>query len=201
MAFERIRATSIAVIGLVSLDYNASWATTYQYNGPLYTSFGGPNPAILGNRMTATVTFASDTSSLTGTFVFGVGNYPAFDITSGSITRSGNPFGSNEYFTFTAGAISQWILVSFSPSDQVLLQTISCPNPLNSACGDTASVPVGPFSSDFAKTDGSLNGVWTEVTPVPPALPLFATGLALIGLLGFRSELELKRQIFGRSPE
>jgi len=41
---------------------------------------------------------------------------------------------------------------------------------------------------DFARVNKGPCAMWggTLVTPIPPALPLFATGLGALGLLGWR---------------
>jgi hypothetical protein len=189
-------------------------ATTYNYSGPLYTT--NNDLADYGLRMTGSVTFNFDTSGVTGTFPYFVGgSITNLQLTSGNVTISAvpcaavgpsvgciydvnhNPIGFGEVFVLTGGAITSWLVQTSSGSTSMAASgSGSGPD----GFGNCGVVPCSGIvvsnnqnfitnnSTELAEELGS-RGVWsvdTANTPLPAALPLFATGLGALGLIGWR---------------
>lgn len=180
-------------------------ATTYNYTGPTYTT--NADPTTFGTNLTGTVTFNFDTSNFTGT-VLGLSQITNLALTSGIYAFGANTaLQSEDYFDFVNGAITHWDvgLSNIIGTQSVLLGTCS-PYGTQSMCfwpsqySNYPSDLPGPYPSAvfYANQQGqySLEAAaytqenWTaaSATPLPAALPLFATGLGALGLLGWRKE-------------
>jgi hypothetical protein len=130
----------VAVVCTALLGALPASATTYQYNGPLYSEFintttppfdfaaaaAGPSLAF-GPQMTGQVVFDFDTTGVTGTYpFFAGGSISSLQLTSGSYTVAAvgcsypsagclydgghNPIGFGEVFYLTNGAITSWLV-------------------------------------------------------------------------------------------
>ena len=118
---------------------------------------------------------------------------------------SHNPIGFGEVFVLTNGAITSWLVqVSSATSLGTLAMATAGSGSGHDGVGNCGVVPcngiVVSFNGDFATistysngsgptAETSLRGEWslaTSATPLPAALPLFATGLGALGLLARR---------------
>jgi hypothetical protein len=115
--------------------------------------------------------------------------------------------------TDAAGNIDQWRvdLQKFNRDNPALLFNIgilTCFNPFPShpgsggLCGDQAARGSGGnslFTDLGLATNTTEVGVW--VTPLPTALPLFATGLGVLGLLGSGSKRYVTNKCCGSNSQ
>ena len=115
-------ARIFAVVALTAVSQAQAVATTYNYVGPSFDSTllssGYVYDPALGNNITGSVTFNSDTSSFTGqistTIANGVGNPQVLnlELTAGSFSENTSAFGSGSPlfggFTFNNGQIIAW---------------------------------------------------------------------------------------------
>jgi hypothetical protein len=178
-------------------------ATTYNYVSDLYTNVGiNPsiqNPAIYGTYMTGTATFTGDTSHFTGTIWLSSGQVADMALTSGTITATYfDIFPLQDYFRFEDGAIKEWLLHAgtnpFSeptPGYQLYSQgmLINEGTSFASTTGFDNVQSWFPSGTTYASRNQSVTSAWTMETvetPLPATLPLFATGLGALGLLGWR---------------
>jgi hypothetical protein len=102
------------------------------------------------------------------------------------------------FATDSQGNITNWMMAVSAirgPGDWLTLQTFSDCFPwrcLNAGDGtDSSSIGLGGAAAEIAASGFILapdQGTWTVVSgvPLPGALPLFASGLAGLGLLGWR---------------
>jgi len=162
-------------------------ATTYNYVGNPYTSNG--DPANFGTHMTASVTFDFDTSAASGTFSLSGGHIADLQLTSGIFTTPialMDPTTSN--LTLTSGVITGWFLASLLSSGGFDLSSISDPQ---AQPGGFAFDRIIANACPSPCTSMALNfqnpGVWSvaapavSTTPLPAALPLFGSALAMFG--------------------
>ena len=169
-------ATTLSALVLVSACATQTLATTYQYVGLPYTT--NTDPANFGSNMTGTVTFSFDTTGVTG--VFGLGSITNLQLTSGVYTS--DLVDSSSAFTLTNGAITMWNVLA--EVGTVSLFAINLPLSFEAFDRATGLVDIANISYDIS----TGLGAWTPVaeTPLPAALPLFATGLGTLGLFGWR---------------
>jgi hypothetical protein len=152
-------ATALALLGAAPAS-----ATTYNYFG----------------LVTADVVFGFDTTTTTGTF----------DMTNGitnAALGAGAIFGfipTHTSITLTNGAVTAWSLSAFAGGQGGY--SIS-----TTTSGDAFNLL--PGGGRIASSGSSGPGVWSgpipdafSTTPLPGALPLFATGLGALGLIGWR---------------
>ncbi len=184
----------IAVFSIMLLSVSVGNATTYTYEGSTFTQFpaiGGGNVCTIGgcgNYLTASVAFNFDTSSTSGIFNLSSGDFTSAYMQATPYqgyfgeypTLSGFP-SLNGFIELVAGVITDWSLVGASVAGEFPVNfSIS-----STTSGDGIQVS-GPGFSGSASN--SVGGVWTELpaTPLPAALSLFTTGLAVMGLLARR---------------
>jgi hypothetical protein len=181
--------------------------TTYSYTGPNYNGIEGSGilgfpPYTTSMNVTGSFTVAAPlinlsdqditSSILSFSFFDGINTITSNNATSYAFTVSTDAFGN-----LTAWDIGANIGSLASPLD--VEQGISTHFvTLHSPAGDEGFVAICAFSpctpgSDIVADVGSavfnnpsqIPGIWTE-TPLPAALPLFATGIGGLGLLGWR---------------
>jgi len=151
-------------------------ATTYNYLGNPYTS--NDNPAEFGSNLTGTVTFNFDTTAFTGTIPFGDSAITNAQLVSGIYSFSGT---TNSTFNFTSGVITSW---SVAENVGLVLLTTSNMPPFTNVFDQAWNI-----AENFVAFNQFSPATWTigpDPTPLPAALPLFATGLGALGLLGWR---------------
>ena len=81
------------------------------------------------------------------------------------------------------GSIEAWLLDSRNPNSYYLSSNGDLSNPLGFGF-DVVQSFFPMFTEDAVKNVNTAS--WSAETPVPAALPLFATGLGVLGLLGWR---------------
>jgi hypothetical protein len=187
---------AFAIVFMSGLAGASASTTTYNYLGPFYEYNDLPNS---GKRMTGSVTFDCSPCA-DGTYVLsppGPAAITAISLTSGSYSLSwpSAEFAGYDYFVLASGNITQWYVVTGNydtPTINIMETINSCP-PL--ACSADAILLANALIADTQRNPGTDNptnitGVWSPgevtATPLPAALPLFATGLGALGLLGWR---------------
>jgi hypothetical protein len=147
---------------------------------PLYPGAKGltsPNYQYWGFEVSSTgVGYALGWYNLVGNQIFGTGRVTRFDLNStlGPVAGGAfiDPFSGSNY------------IIDWTNGDSLSLATPIIPNPLTTFCDPTTDPTCSP---DIIPPDiANLNFTGFGDTPLPGALPLFATGLGALGLLGWR---------------
>ena len=174
------------IAGLAILTCGAATASAdvvYSYVGNDFTSFTSPFTEF--DKVTISLTFSE---SLGDNLAYSAVTPISVTISDGvdTITMA-NPSGAGYQFslaTNASGVPDLWfVLVPFGTHSEIYSKDLSAVN--QEDLGIT-EVP-GPLYPDA--TNGLDPGSWsgaTTVTPLPATLPLFATGLGALGLLGWR---------------
>lgn len=174
-------ATAVLCAVWISPALASTYNYTYNYVGGTFTSMtttctGECAPFFPGNNITATIDTTWDTPYPSGTF----------NVTSVFMGSAGWAEGT---LTLTDGVVTSWLL--------------SGQTNFTRASASVASSPEGDFVSFrilFRTLQGDSEttivgsgpaGTWTGgpavlQTPLPAALPLFAAGLSVLGLLAWR---------------
>jgi hypothetical protein len=180
----------------------ANAATTYTYTGEFFDTFstaaaGNPNPYV-DSRIVGSFTLPSAIPP--NSSAFSLSDPPEF--TFEVIDSSGLPV--TPLFTFSnsvleghlwtdsTGNITSWDFTVFLMAS-VFAPCSDAPVGLCFLSSNTGNI-LSPFG-DFIETNTGVSftsyangpsGSFAPMSPVPAALPLFATGLGAIGLLGWR---------------
>jgi hypothetical protein len=175
------------VAALALLGVAPAGATTYVYSGnPMSVTFGccqPPSTTFFG--IFASVQFNFDTVNTSGTY----------DQSSGVISTAtlASPFSLGGFtypsfpisVTLNGGVVTGWSLSIFVPGPGGSFTRTD-------TSGDISDV-TSWFGQPFGATGTAPPGTWSgpisdafSVVPLPAALPLFATGLGALGLLGWR---------------
>jgi hypothetical protein len=168
----------------------------------------GANPALtygIGDNLGPSSLAVVAGSSLTITFLDGFTNafgndpglnvgptgYPGFD-------ASNNPGSTGEVFpSFYANSATYPIFLNaligaFANAGGAVVGTPFAPFPVDSAIAYVVTVPAGATQLLFGINDDTFGDntgalrVQVDATPLPAALPLFASGLAAMGVIGWR---------------
>lgn len=174
------KAVAFLVAALIVSGASAAKASSfvYTYSGNSLTAGAAP---FVGNSVTGEFTVAS----ALGDNFNGVVAPTQFSFTNGlfSLGNSNSSFYSFDIQTSSTGAIINWailVYLSYGP-ETAMIQT-------NNSGDSTSSL--GPTTLISASNSGAP-GAWSVsdppfATPLPAALPLFAGGLGVFGLLGWR---------------
>jgi hypothetical protein len=176
-------------VGLFLLGVSHAAATTYTYTGNDFTVAGAPyttSDSVSGYFTVATPLGPNLVDQTITPLTFSFTDGP--DTVSNTNDTGGNGSGSVFLFFYTnsAGLPIDWY---FSVASAVA-GMFSNKN-INGNFGDEGAEHVSPYAEAYNGANinppGSA-GSWSSVstTPLPAALPLFATGLGALGLLGWR---------------
>jgi hypothetical protein len=190
---------SALVVGLILFGATpeSANATTITFTGEYTGTFtggivGGPSPIILlssGNGTVATaaynltnVSFSHNTSITSFTPPF-----PTQTIYNGSLTLSGggNGIGGSYTGTFQLFADTSGGTIHLDLTDLIGSGVLAGYAGSGTADGTVAFTPILPPIGFDGTFDVTVNATLSN-TPLPSALPLFASGLGVMGLLGWR---------------
>ena len=200
------------LLGVVALVLGATplSATTYTYEGNTISvsnmCFSATcSPSLGSGGFSANVVFALNSSNLSGTFDLSsevinsaVLNYSGFGFGVSPLADypANNSFGFiNFSITLNAGTVTAWSLA---------IVPIGGPGGRGggtSTSGDSVSRDTCFSGTNCGSGSGFAGpGVWSgrledqfSVIPLPAAIPLFATGLGVLGLLGWRRKRTLSK--------
>ena len=193
---------------LFLLGDTSAYATTYTYVGnelTWTTSCSGPTTCLppLPGGLTVSLRFDFDTSSYTGSLSALNFNdtlsddWDHFSYFAGPF--SGPPGGLESYpigsVTLTDGQITSWDLST--PGNRA---GPSQYGEATATSGDSAFFAIfGSGSGTASAAPGTWSGPIADAftTPLPAALPLFATGIAGLGLLGWRRKCKARGSLLG----
>ena len=164
------------IVGLILFGQLPAYAatTTYQYDGAPYIFSTDPT---LGTHMTGNVTFNFDTTGVTGgpfDLSNGVTN---IELDSGTYQLTSQNVVMDNFF-LRNGSIITWVVEAEGFSGPTFVFLLS---------DDVTVTPDEATANGIALSN--TVGVWSIAgvsTPLPAALPLFATGLGAMGLFGWR---------------
>jgi hypothetical protein len=134
------------------------------------------------------VTYSGGT--LTGTFDFNAGVFSNFDIVATGAAPGGDVFNTN--FNSTPTAL---IATNSSNSSELLVLTLfaALPTSPDTVTGGHVSCLISCPTGELPVSGGSVVAV--SAVPLPAALPLFASGLGALGLLGWRRKRKAQAAI------
>ncbi len=167
-------------------------AATYNYAGPAFVTTFGPYQNH-SYSVTGSVTFAVPLPSSLGTMLAPVTETPdSFSFSDGVQTINNmTPLMGTPLFQFTTdntGAIIWWnVQIPAELPDLQYNRIVTYDFAQQDF--DYGHFLVGTDETYGVVVDPVTNGVWTSATsatPLPAALPLFATGLGALGLLSWR---------------
>jgi hypothetical protein len=169
----RNAAIATLLLGLTVAPVNAA---TYTYTGKNYTTASGnytTSMSITG--------FFELTSPLTGNFSGSIlpQSYSFFD---GVNTLDKSNSSASSFFIVTTNAGGDIVLpnIVLRTSDNALQMV------LQGASDNAIDTSGGSFTSATSFTPGTWQRTDVSVVPVPAALPLMASGLGALGLIGWR---------------
>jgi len=157
----------------------ASVICTYTYTGNDF-EFATP-PYTTSDRITGSITLANPL----GDNLNGASVAPsAFSFFDGVQTVSSSNFSGDafQFWTDGTGSITQWLTLVWGPDPNDSIQSAN-------TTGDVEDIGFIHSTSGIRNSDP---GSWA-VTPLPATLPLFASGLGALGLLGWRQRRKTAR--------
>lgn len=173
----RITAASIATALVLLVASNASAATVYTYTGSEFTT--APSPFTTSDSISGSFTVSNPLGGLFNGSV-SPSSYSFSDVVD-TLTGSNSFIGNLTIQTDAQGNIDGWVVVLIGFSGGEI-----CAN-------STSDGSCLPGEQDIGKSDSGISaytatqGAWAPTTtPLPAALPLFASGLGALGLLGWR---------------
>jgi hypothetical protein len=208
----RLLGVSVAVALFCPLP---AMATTYNYSGPLYTFNNDVADYGIRMTGSVTFNFDTSGVTGTFPYFVG-GSITNLQLTSGNFTTAAvpcpsagpfpgctynvnnHPIGFGELFVLTSGVITAWLVQTSSGSTLSMATSGSGSGPDNVGnCGvvPCSGIVVSSNENFITNNSGKLaeelgsRGVWsvdTSNTPLPAALPLFASGLGVMGFLAKR---------------
>ena len=204
-----------ALAGAVTLSClvveQAHAVTVYTYTGNNFDAafiIDGTPPAgtyDTSMRVTASFTVAAPLLPNADFDVIGAMNFSFRDGRNEITPANVAPGTFAHVYTDALGSIENWLLSIGSPGGPgfvgqtwVLIQTTGGDDFASTKiCVTPSAIGCSGFFSDFAES--RVRGTWTvaeiDTTPLPAALPLFATGLGALGLLGLRRKRRLSTSL------
>jgi hypothetical protein len=173
-----------AVVGtaLSALGAASASAATYTYTGNYFDTFipVSGNVYSASDRVTISLTFSSP---LTGGLTLAAETPTAISISDGvDHTTTSNAADVFNFSTNGSGQITAW-QIHVTDGTTFIITSNDFP-PVGMLKGDVLDRGYSIVSTDQGYIAGDAR-IWSE-TPLPAALPLFATGLGALGLLGWR---------------
>jgi hypothetical protein len=181
--------SKLAILIAVTASLSAVGAVSASANSVLYSYTGNPftivqSPYTTSDSVTASIVLSAALGdSLTDANV----TPTSYTLTDGQQTNTNlNSIGSTlfQFSTNATGKITDWTIETNTLVGLINTQSIS-----------SEMVDVGQLTSTFALGENLNNpGKWAgpnqpiASTPLPAALPLFATGLGAMGLFGWRKK-------------
>jgi hypothetical protein len=211
VALPIVTALIIMSVGLL-FGASPAHATTYDYVGdPIAITSCNQPPSLCfpggSTSVTASVTFDFHTSNFSGTLdqtslssatvTSGLLGPPPGGFCYGTSFCEFNPLlnpdaAFSASLTLASGAITSWTIAGFWKPG---------PGPDSAQTSTSSSGDATSLSTDTFLEFGSTNapGLWSPpsgaATPLPAALPLFATGLGALGLLGWRRKRKSRAEV------
>ncbi len=190
MVTSRMMMIGLFCIGLAAtLSCAARAGVIFQYTGNTFTftdpTLGGP---FVGSNISGFVELSTAVGGATYT------SFDSFSLTAGPTTITdatpGIILNASNFVTLSpdASTIALWGIFVITPLDP-LITFIETKFDGNVPPSSTATIDlVGGATGTLAKAGPNDAGVWTRVpvVPLPAALPLMGTGLAVLGFMGWR---------------
>jgi hypothetical protein len=185
---------SLAAVGATISVANAD--VTYTYTGVNFTEFNGTFPSGHPNAYTPS-------DLVTGSFTVPIALAPStsysaipavYSFSDGlqTFTPSNSSVVTFDLTTNPLGNIVNWLVniisnscTGFPPGSNCFIVTQTASATVNPG-NDSAAFSTGTYLSYTTGPNGSWGPPTVGTTPLPAALPLFATGLGALGLLGWR---------------
>jgi hypothetical protein len=191
--FAIMALAAATLLGFLGQTGRAHANTVYKYSGNLQTETDGtPGCTAPDCFVTGHMSFATP---LGANFAFDEVTPVAFSFTDGDITINTQhftpPFARFFVATDATGAISEWQVEvrrstpSFSETLIQVLNTDHNTGLCTGGCVLDGLYSYNPLIVGYARIYDSP-GTWTSAAPIPPALPLFASAIALLGGIGIR---------------
>jgi hypothetical protein len=194
----RSKLNLIGLIGCaVFFAVSQAHATTYAYTGPDFITISDLTPPAGTYTTSMSVTGSFTVASPLGDNFSGNASPTSFSFSDGrsTITNSNATSAQFNLQTDASGSITGWDIILFIIPSLDLTGTQSHHiETTNALGGDSAFIDecvadngseCTSTNADSASSAGAPPGTWV-VTPLPAALPLFATGLGGLGLLSWR---------------
>lgn len=193
MFSHKHRLSSIIVAAALSAMGAASARadTIYTYTGPDFTEFYGTDECTPECSISGTFTVSTAlVGGLSGVNI--TTSLTSFSFTDGYATLTNNNITSDSFLIWTnaSGQITEWGILLIGGSPLVEMQTNYVSDTLNDATWDPV-VDGYLNNAQVVEYTTSGNSLWSEstpsaTTPLPLSLPLFASGLGALGLVGWR---------------
>jgi hypothetical protein len=205
MNMKRMRWWAVAGIFAAVLSHSQSMAATvtYSFGGTINSATSGLEPSIqAGNHFSGTLSYDPSTVGLpTGNTV----EYPAltsFQFTVGSFSAASTlgPFnigvkddGLSQVWETSANSWNAPTIGGFLLGQAIIQLEDKSRTAFNNlallAALDLSDFGIASFTASFGKGEGisgSIEQLSLVETPLPAALPLYATGLGVMGFIGWR---------------
>ena len=188
----RLLALIVGTVFFCLANSAPSFAVSYFYTGLPYTIFNySPLDPNLGTSMTGTLTFDYTTPPPDGVYSLSNPHIAGVSLQSGihNLDQSFLYVPYDNHVTISNGQIVDWLIYLAQITDVCCNDTRHAGFVLGIGVPDLSG---GDVSAEIflypASHDGHnlQQGTWSGPTPLPAALPLFASGLGALGLLGWR---------------
>jgi hypothetical protein len=158
---------------------------------PLYTGGTAPTDPVTGSftiTFDPTKTYLDSTTGITlGSLNIALGSALSFDYSPNSYTIGVTTFDAGELVVGGLDAGACCVELTPSTFDDFYLQILNfASTPAFNQLGYTIAANGDYFYSATGSSGGSVSVTPVSATPLPAALPLFATGLGAMGLFGWR---------------
>ena len=169
----RLKTVTVSIATSLWMSFAASAATlTFDFSFTNSANGGGTVMGVITGLLDNATSAATSVRVTSNTAGFGIGEYV------------GNP--PSNVFTVSGGTITApYIFESFGVLNTSPAVTC-CSLAFNLTAGIIGAEPTAGLANDRGSVILGSGATFTPVVPIPATLPLFATGLAGLGLLGWR---------------